>query len=1383
MRMNCCTKRNSLMNQIKRLFTSLCIFYFMGIGYSQALKKKLNSIEDKRSFYLLDVEEGLSSDVIYSIEQDSLGFIWIGTSEGLNRYDGTQFKVYKKSDIVGNQNIRGNFIYEIRNLDNGKLLINTAEGINLYNAKRESFEILSQNNKLFSTSASYFAYGHTEAFVFGLFLGIQSIDNQKKIALNIVNSDNKNSLTPNDITCFEAQGDSLIWIGTERFGLYKIDYKTKKVSRFFLNKNGKSPPENITTLYASKDGNLWVGTDEGAYVIKPNGDDVLQLAKSFIEGEGLSDDKILCFEEDTTGQLWIGTRNGGLNIINTSDFLQQQPNFYVKWYLPKDDGTSVFNRTVSALKMDRDGNMWIGTSTGLNFVSIKGEPIKLLRKNVFNANGLSHDRIGALAESYDGKIWIGTDGAGLDLFDPNTEKVKHYEHQNNNPLSLSNDYILAVHEDSKKRLWIGTYQGGLNKIDPTTGQCNHYLEGGVEDGSDVRVIFEDSKQQLWIGTNRGGLYKYIAQTDKFEFISPLGKIDIRAIREDDKGYFWLATYGNGILRFNPNTFEAVFYNSTTIEDFKTDIIFSVQPLSNGDVLAGTLNEGLIRLNPKTKAITIFTEKNGLSNNSVSSITIENQNNIWLGTFKGISHYNPITNKIYNLNTYSNIQQGVFNSGSSIITKSGVIYLGGDKGLNIFNPINLQIKKEEYPIVFEALEVLDKKASVTKDKEKGVLDKSILYEDHIQLNHKQTFFSIDYVALKYPFVKSINYSYRIDGYNKNWINTNSAGKVNFINLPHGEYTLNVKAKFGSGNEVIKHLRITIKPPIWKTPLAYLFYILVVIAAIYGVMKYYSERIKLINSLLFEKKQRQLEHDFNEERIRFFTSFSHELRTPLTLILAPLEDLIAQSNSIKHKTSLKLIYKNAKQLLQSINKLLEFRKSNLGLSKLVIGKHNLKDCLEQWVYNYFPLAKKRDIALSYDTPEEPLMAWFDLDKLHIIFNNLLSNAFKYTKDKGEIHVSLTFDEDNFEIKVKDTGYGISTVEIAHVFERYYQSNATNNKNGLGIGLALSKSFAELHLGTITIESELHRGSIFSVIIPRDKSLFINSVEKSDDIEKGRDENGFDDMYTIDEFTSLKEKNSNINLNETRELLLLIDDNQDVLSYLDGLLEDKYDLIYAYNGEEGVDKALRYVPDLIISDVMMPKMNGIALCNVLKVNLETSHIPIILLTAKDNMESIQEGYVHGADDYIIKPFNSKILQARIRNLLDIRSQLRNAFLNKEESKLEKLSKDAKLLDKEKNFLSQLEKIILDNLDQEKLDVLKVADSIGMSRSSLFRKLKAITGLNTNQYIRKVKMDKAVELLKTGNYTIAQVSYEVGFNNVKYFRKLFKEQFDNLPSEFTKR
>ncbi|WNH12621.1 ATP-binding protein [Thalassobellus suaedae] len=964
------------------------------------------------------------------------------------------------------------------------------------------------------------------------------------------------------------------------------------------------------------------------------------------------------------------------------------------------------------------------------------------------------------------------------MFNPKTEQVKHYRYDPNKLTSISNDYIISLCEDSKKRLWVGTYQGGLNKMNPETGYCTHYLQGSIEEGSDVRVIFEDSKSQIWVGTNRGGLFMYKDKLDQFEFISSLGKIDIRDITEDDNGLLWLATYGNGILRYNPYNEELVLYTTTNTKGLKSDNILSVLALSTGDILAGTENEGLIRLKPAEELALNFLENNGLSNNTVCNIVMGNENNVWLGTYNGISNYNALTNKLYNLNTYTNIQQGIFRSG--LISKSGIVYLGGDKGLNIFNPDNLQRKKERHPIVFRKLEVLGKQVQVSESNENGILDQSILYEDQFSIDHDHTFFSIDYAALKYPFVKNVIYSYRIDGYNDNWINTNQAGKVNLINMPHGNYILNIKAKFGSGDEVMKKIGFKINPPLWQTSLAYIFYLLFLVSLIYGFMRYYSERIKLINSLLFEKKQRQLEYNFSEERIRFFTSFSHELKTPLTLILAPLEDLVSEVKLIKHKNSLKLIQKNAKILLQSINKLLEFRKSNLGLSKLRIEEHNLTDCLEQWVHNYFPLAKTRDIALSYDFPEESLLTWFDLEKMHIIFNNLLSNAFKYTEDKGEIHVSLSYDEESFEIKVKDTGYGIAQNELKHVFERFYQSNSVKSKDGIGIGLALSKNFVELHMGSIHIESELDKGSVFSIVIPRDKSLFIDAVLDNKDSRKESEIVNLEEWITSPELKSSENKSSNINLNQNKELILLIDDNPDILNYLDGLLEGKYDLIYANNGEEGVEKALRYVPDLIVSDVMMPKLNGIELCNVLKEKIETTHIPIILLTAKANIESVQEGYIHGADDYIVKPFSSQILQTRIRNLLDSRKQLRNYFLNKEEIKPENINDNSStLLEQEKGFLNQLEQVILEHLDEEKMDVWVVAQSIGMSRTSLFRKIKAITGLNINQYIRKVKLDKAAELIKSGNYTIAQASYEVGFKNVKYFRKLFKEQFDQVPSE----
>lgn len=1353
------------------------LFFCVVVGYSQSSIQRLNSINNELNFYLLDVELGLSNNVVNSIEQDSLGFIWVGTPDGLNRYDGTEFTVFKKESNNDNLKLNDNFINEVKVVDDGRLLIATNESFNIYNSKNGFFKTFNQENGLIGNSISVFETEPNGRIFLGIFgAGVQIIDKSGETAgVFVHNPEDENSLSSNIITCMVRQGDSLLWIGTNRNGLNKLNYKTKKVSRVKLNGNSDDGLR-IEGLFVDSDDNLWVGSNEGVFAMTAKGD-TLHLEQSSQEGKGLSDNDVRCFEEDNFGQMWIGTTNGGLNIINKSDFLKR--NFQVKWYLPADDGSSVFNRTVSSIKKDFEGNMWIGTSTGINFVSPRGEPIKLIRKRATETRSISHNRIGALAESFNGKIWIGTDGAGLDLLNPKTGEFKRFRHQPNNSRSLSNNYIISLFEDSKQRLWVGTYRGGLNQMDIETGNCKHYLQGDADSGSDVRVIFEDSKANIWVGTNRGGVFKYDEKSGQFHYISSLGKLDVRDIDEDAHGDLWMATYGNGILKYSPTLDDRVFYNHGNIEGFKTNVIYSILVLPSGDILAGTQNEGLLRFNPIDGDIDFFTEANGLSNNTVSCIIMENQKNIWLGTYNGISNYNALTDKIFNLKTYTNIQQGKFNIGSGLITSSGMVYLGGDKGLNVFNPDNLHDNIEVYPVVFKGLEVLGERVQVNQNEEDGVLDKSIFYEDHIRLKPHQTFFSLDYTALKYPFTKNVTYSYKVDGYNNQWINTNQFGKVNLVNLPFGDYTLNVKAKFGSGDEVIKKMNLTIEPPFWRTTWAYIGYVLVLVAAIYWFMKYYTERVKLINSLAFEKKQRQLEYNFNEERIRFFTSFSHELKTPLTLILAPIEDLIGEVKSLKQKNSLTLIQKNAKQLLQTINKLLEFRKANLGLSKLRINQHNLTECLEQWVDNYFPLAKKRGIALRYDFPQEPLITWFDLEKLHIIFNNLISNAFKYTPDNGEVLVTLSYDEESFEIKVKDTGYGITPEELEYVFERYYQSNSVKRKNGIGIGLSLSKSFVELHMGTISIESKPNLGSTFTVVIPRDESLFTDAV--IDTVNVSDTEITEPDIW-VPELYSESKTSSNLVVNDNRELVLLIDDNPDILKYLDGLLEGKYDLIYAKNGEEGVEKAKRYIPDLIVSDVMMPKMDGIELCNVLKETTETTHIPIILLTAKGNTESIQEGYQYGADDYIVKPFSSQILQARIHNLLESRKRLRSYFLNAEEEPVEVESENDSVLKQEKVFLKKLTQVILENLDKEKSDVWDISQDMGMSRTSLFRKVKAITGLNINQYTRKVKIDKAAELIKSGNYTIAQASYEVGFNNVKYFRKLFKEQFEKLPSDLTK-
>jgi len=877
------------------------------------------------------------------------------------------------------------------------------------------------------------------------------------------------------------------------------------------------------------------------------------------------------------------------------------------------------------------------------------------------------------------------------------------------------------------------------------------------------------------------LYRFNEEKDTFDYIALLGQIDIRDIEQGIENNLWLATFGDGIIRYNPLKNDALYYNTNNTKGLQTNVFFSLLPLSNGDLLLGSRYKGLIRLNPKTKNISIFTEENGLSNNTINSIVKENNDFIWLGTLNGINRYNINNNKTYNLSALNNIQTSSFNIGAAIKSEKGFLYFGGNKGLNIFYPERLRKEKNDYKLIFQNILVFNNPVPINPEEINGVLNKSISYEDQINFNHQQTLFSIGFTVLKYPEAKNINYSYLLEGYQEHWIKLKGSGLATFSNTPPGNYILKVKATMDSGEEITNQLSIKISPPFWKTLPAYLLYLLLIIMLLIFAMKYYSERIKLKNSLLFEKKQRQLEHDLNEERIHFFTNFSHELKTPLTLILAPLDDLISQLKTTKHLKSVHLIKRNAVTLYQSINKLLQFRKSETGLSQLVLEKYNINTLLEKIRIDFSTLAKKKNIKLILSLPKEEVLTCIDVEKFQIIINNLISNAFKHCKGKDEIRIILTLKDDYYKITVKDSGTGIDEKDLPYIFDWYYQSGQSSRKKGAGIGLALTKSFVELHKGTISaLNNSSIPGVTFTLKMPKKENLPSTLVEN---IIEESGEKDIENLWGISTVNQTNKENfKKIKLKNNRKLVLLVDDNPDIIEYLESLLENEYDLISSYNGKDGIEKAIKYIPDIIISDIMMPKKSGVDLCHHLKNHISTTHIPIILLSAKDNNESIKTGFEGGADAYITKPFNGAILLSRIQNLLKIRDQLKEYFSSKESILPELSSDNLKLLEKEKVFLRKLKTIILDTLKTEDTNVNTIAKDIGMSRSSLFRKIKAITGKNINEYIRKVRIEKAAYLMKEENTTISQASYEVGFNSLNYFRKVFKEELGELPSKYKK-
>lgn len=1320
------------------------------------------------TFYKLDTEDGLSNNLVRVIEQDTLGFIWIGTADGINRYDGNDFTVFRKENSALANNYLQNIVHHT---NTGNLLVGSDGGFDLFNLKTNSFEHYNAANTILSNSVNSFAFTKSGTIYAGDFgIGIRVFKNQSQQKVFKHEAQNSSSLSSNEIISLHVQNDSILWVGTRHDGLNKINLKTQEVARIPI--HGRTN-FRVNALFIDRDDHLWLGTNEGIKILTQT----TALNPTIIEGLAGSD--ITSFEEDAYGRIWVGTYDEGLKIISKSKPLRGFNDLSITNYLPKDDGTSVFNATVFSIKKDRSGNMWLGTYAGINYVNPRGEPVKLITNSLNGTERITHNRINAIAEDASGKLFIGTDGGGVDQYDPKTNTYVYAVFNEAN--ALKSNHVLSLLQDTNNQLWIGTYLGGLSKFNKTTKQWQHYLQGEQKDGNDVRVLYQAKNEHIWVGTNRGGLFLYDYAQDNFKYITELGKVDVRDIAEDSQGNLWLATYGNGIIHYNLESERSTHYNSENLEGLTTNVVFSIVVTEDDAIIAGTKHGGLVHFTPESKKALNLREDDGLSNNTINSIIAHDSNSIWLGTFKGISKYDPISHKIENLTRFNNIHKSEYNPGAALKALNGALYFGSNKGLNQFRPENLKNYTTSEALVIKDLLVFNESVTIEPSNKKAILNQAMPFQKSIQLNAENTVFSIDFTSLDFPIANNTQYSYILEGYNDHWIDLKNSNRINFSNISPGYYTLKIKAETLASTPLYKELALTILPPFWQTWPAYLFYIVTLIILIYSGLRYYSERVYLKNSLHFEQKQRKLEHELNEERVRFYTGFSHELKTPLTLILAPLENLLDEIVHKQHRKSLKLIKRNAHNLHQFINKLLEFRKSEEGLSQLTLNNYNLTKNLSNWLGVYEPLLKKKNLDLVIQMSQTPVYIYCDLEKIQVIVNNLISNAINYSPENSTINIELSQDEEAVFLKVIDHGSGINRQDLEHIFEWYYQANTTLKKDGSGIGLALSRRFALLHNGTLAVESKLGAGSTFTLKLPKDDSLVDAYLEE----DKHATENKKFIEASIQNATekgieTQTTQAMRIKPESQRALILVIDDNPDILDFLDTSLSQDYDLIQAENGEEGIAQACKHVPDLIISDVMMPIKNGIDLCNYIKNRKETSHIPIILLSAKSNTEMIATGYTEGADDYILKPFNLQLLKARIENLIDSRKRLLKAY-SENENTLETVDDDQKrLLDVEKKFLVEFHQIVEGQMQQGIKTVEVVAQEIGMSRSSLYRKIKAITGKNINEYIRNIKLDKAAQLIEKEQFTISQAAYEVGFGDAKYFRKIFKERFGKTPSAF---
>ena len=923
-----------------------------------------------------------------------------------------------------------------------------------------------------------------------------------------------------------------------------------------------------------------------------------------------------------------------------------------------------------------------------------------------------------------------------------------------------------IYQDKQERLWLGTYKNGILLYTPKDGRITRIGDKGSE-FLDICSFSEDINGKIWIGTQTG-IYSYFNNQLSYEkeLNAQLPDIMVHGIIRDKNGKLWVGTFGKGVVVFDED--DKKLYNFTTDHSFPSNAVNYMMEDSRKRILVAT-REGIIIFKDVSQPniFVSFGAKEGLENTQVRAIQEDHDGYIWISTNGGISRLDEKNKRFYNYNYHDGIPMGDFMDGSTCITPDGTLFFGSQNGACYFNPRELSSPREVSPVTITQFFIYNKQTESRDTRLPVPISNRI-----VELPYNQNTFNISFNVLDYTQSSQVEFSYMLEGLENAWYSTQGDNQVTFRNIPHGNYVFKVKTRFRNQewNENAAQLTVVIAPPLWLTWYAKLGYVILFIFALYALLRFYKRKLDLESSLEVERKQSLNKQELNEERLRFYTNITHELRTPLTLILGPLEDLLSDATlSPKHANKISIIHDSATRLLNLINRILEFRKTETQNRKLSVAKGDLGQLVQEVGLRYKELNPNNKVNYHIHIETEDTEIFYDADMITIILDNLMSNAAKYTSE-GDITLSLRSVEENqikyTEISVSDTGHGIDAEALPHIFDRYYQAKSKYQASGSGIGLALVKGLSELHEGILKVESTVDTGTTFTLRLLTENT-YPNAIHTQHDMEKkpmDAEETTITDTPT-----------------ENHPIVLVVEDNTDIREYIRSSFTELYEVITAKDGKEGWELAQARIPNIIVSDIMMPVMDGIELCKRIKEDMRTSHIPVILLTAKDSLQDKEEGYASGADSYLTKPFSAKLLHSRINNLLETRKKIASLLAladtqPKQESAVSSLNK----LDNE--FLQKITQIIEENLEMEKMDIAFIADKMCMSHSTLYRKIKGLTDMSANEFIRKVKMRKGVELLMSGQYTISEIAYMIGFSSVAYFRQCFKDEYGMSPSDYVK-
>ncbi|WP_281644380.1 hybrid sensor histidine kinase/response regulator transcription factor [Bacteroides zoogleoformans] len=1331
------------------------------------------SSAQRHSISHFGVENGLSNNYILSLAQDRRGYIWIATESGLNRFDGRQFTVYSKS----NSGLSSNELNALlTDPTEDKMWIGTQrDGLCCFDYAAETITALkSPDDGLISNDIPYLAAATDSGiWITHYHMGVQHFDPKKNIFRNY----DHRSIPNLPWGCWTAMDDGRgnLYIGHVKDGLSIVDIKRKTLRRYRHRADdpGSLPGDEVYSLCIDRNKNVWVGTNQGAALFRPDTEKFISFKHKKGDAQSLLPGTVMDIKQMKNGNIHFATNMGGVSVLDVqSNTFTDARDIRFSNITVTNDEYGLTGAYVRRLLQDSFGNLWIGSyRDGLDFISHEPDIFNRLHYTAEKQGKSRYKQVWSLCLDHKEQLWMGGENE--------LAVLKQGEQLRIIPLPTSalhpHAYVRAIHEDRQHRIWIGTWEAGLFCYEPEKRHFTSISKDGLP--TDVRCLSEDPDSKLWIGT-RTGVYSYHCEklTPEEGLNAQLTDLLVQDICRDAHGRLWVGTFGKGVFIFTPQG--KLLLNHQKENGFPSNAVNAFTTDSQGRIWAAT-REGAVLFadTGHPENYIIFGSGEGLRNTQVRAIHEDRDGNIWMSTNAGISRLNESRKMFYNYDHRDGIPLGDFMDGASVSDGNGTLYFASQNGTCYFNPSSLSAIRAVVPVTITGFFVYSRQTE-SKDTEL-----SLPIRDRIGLPYNQNTFKISFNVPDYTQNSQVEFAYMMEGLEDVWYSTQGENQVTFRNIPPGEYRFKVRTRLRNQEweQGVAALSIVIRPPFWLAWYAKLLYFLAAASLVYVIIRFYKRKLNLESSLEVERKNSRNKQELNDERLRFYTNITHELRTPLTLILGPLEDLLSDGTlSPKHANKISIIHDSAARLLNLINGILEFRKTETQNRKLSVARGDLSELVQEVGLRYKELNRNPKVRFHVRIETAETLLFYDADMLTTILNNLLSNAAKYTSE-GDITLTLSSVEENgvkyTEISVSDTGHGISPEALPHIFERYYQANSRYQASGSGIGLALVKGLADLHEATLQVNSLPEVGSTFRLRLLTD-NIYPNALHA--DAHLACEDKGDATAGSLPEQITDEEEAT---VDDTRPLLLVVEDNPDIRQYIRQSLGDNFDILTAEDGSQGWTLAQERIPNVIVSDIMMPVTDGIELCRLVKDDIRTSHIPFILLTAKDSLHDKEEGYTAGADSYLTKPFSAKLLHSRINNLLEARKRMAATLTALSPQTEPAAQATAALSPLDNEFVQRITKIIEDNLEMEKMDIAFIADKMCMSHSTLYRKIKGVTDMSANEFIRKVKMRNGVQLLLSERYSISEISDMTGFSSVAYFRQCFKNEFGLSPSEYLKR